>query len=483
MTIRRLLTWIAGAATLALAACGGGGSSGGIGGTGGGGGGIGGTGVAYGTITAFGSVWVNGVEYSTGSTTFKTDDKPNGGGTQTDLHKGMVVRVDGSVSGKRADVITVDEAIKGFVEALPDANHMIVMGQTVQIDNSLADTRTYFAKAGVDDVRPVVGEYVHVYGSVAGPGIVAAGFVDTKAVAPSPRVFAVKGTVQNVTSSSMQIGTLTVQFGGADIADMPLSKTAWVGLQVDAKGTSCVAPEPACGTLVATKVEPAGAKVADAPEAEVEGIVSAVTASGFTIGNQVVATTASTRYEGGVFADIAVGTKLEAEGSIAGGVLTATKVSFRDSIRLEGDISTKDNAAGTLTLAGLPGVTVSVNSLTDYKGGPTFANLSAPNHLRIRGRPGAGNTVIATEMERRSTLGDSRVILQAPATSVAAPNLTLLGITVDTSSVSDNNFHDVTDAPIGRAAFFTAAKVGTLVKARGTNSAGTVTWDQMELEN
>jgi len=108
MNIRKLVTWVAGAATLALAACGGGGSSGGIGGTGGGGGGIGGTGVAYGTITAFGSVWVNGVEYGTGSTTFKTDDHPNGGATQGDLRIGMVVRVDGSVSGKRADVIIVD---------------------------------------------------------------------------------------------------------------------------------------------------------------------------------------------------------------------------------------------------------------------------------------------------------------------------------------------------------------------------------------
>lgn len=473
MNIRKLVTWIAGAAALALAACGGGGSSGGIGGTGGGGGGIGGTGVAYGTITAFGSVWVNGVEYSTGSTTFKTDDHPNGGATQGDLRIGMVVRVDGSVSGKRADTITVDDAVKGFVEQVIDANRMVVMGQTVQIDNL-----TKFD----NNVVPVQGDRVNVYGLVAGDGVIAAGFIEKKATAPTPP-FAVKGLVknQNTAAQTFQVGTLTVQYAGATVGDMPAGP--WNGLQVDVKGSACSGTAPVCGTLVATKVEPAGAKVADAPEAEVEGIVSAVTASGFTIGNQVVATTASTRYEGGVFGDIAVGTKLEVEGSITGGVLTATKVSFRDSIRLEGDILTKDNAAGTLTLSGLPGVTVSVNALTDYKGGPTFANLSAPNHLRIRGRPGAGNTVIVTELEQRSTTSDSRVILQAPATSVSAPSLTLLGITVDTTSVSDNNFHDVTDAPIGRAAFFTAAKVGTLVKARGTNSAGIVTWDQMELEN
>ena len=72
MNIRKLVTWLAGASALVLAACGGGGSSGGIGGTGGGG--IGGTGVAYGTITDFGSVWVNGVEYQSGTATIRIDD-------------------------------------------------------------------------------------------------------------------------------------------------------------------------------------------------------------------------------------------------------------------------------------------------------------------------------------------------------------------------------------------------------------------------
>ena len=69
-------------------------------------GGIGGTGVAYGAITAFGSVWVNGVEYSTSNTTFKTDDNPNGGGSQNDLRIGMVVQVDGSISGATASTIS-----------------------------------------------------------------------------------------------------------------------------------------------------------------------------------------------------------------------------------------------------------------------------------------------------------------------------------------------------------------------------------------
>ena len=471
MDIKKLVTWVVGAAALTLAACGGGGSSGGIGGTGGGSGGIGGTGVAYGTITDFGSVWVNGVEYNSGNATIRIDDTVH---PESDLRRGMVVRVDGSVSGATASTITVDDAVKGLVEQVIDANRMVVMGQTVQIDNL-----TRFD----NNVVPVQGDRVEVHGLIAGDGLIAAGYIEKKATAPTPP-FAVKGVVKNhdSTAQTFQVGTLTVQYSGTTVvSDMPGGP--WNGLQVDVKGTACSGTAPVCGTLTASKVEPAGASVSSASQAEIEGIVVAVTVNGFTIGNQTVVTTASTRYEGGVAGDIAAGTKLEAEGSISGGVLTATKVSFRDAIRIEADVATVNAGAGTLTLAGLPGVTVNVNSLTDYKGGPTLSGLAAPNHLRIRGRLATGNSVIATELEQRSTSSDSRVILQAAATAVTAPNLTLLGIVVDTTAVSDNNFHDVTDAPIGRTAFFTAAKVGTLIKARGTNAAGSVTWDQMELEN
>ena len=81
----------------------------------------------------------------------------------------MVVRVDGSISGAKADTITVDDAIKGRVEQVLDANRMVVMGQTVQIDNL-----TRFD----NNVVPVVGDLVNVYGLVAGDGVIAAGFVE-----------------------------------------------------------------------------------------------------------------------------------------------------------------------------------------------------------------------------------------------------------------------------------------------------------------
>ncbi len=472
MKLRRLVTWIAASTTLAIAACGGGGGIGGTGGgggsTGGGGGGIGGTGVAYGTITAFGSVWVNGVEYDTTNTTFKTDDNPNGGGGQDDLRIGMVVRVDGSISSATAETITEDQSVKGFVEQVIDTNRMVVMGQTVQIDST-----TRFDNG----IVPVVGDRVEVHGLIAGDGVIAAGYVEKKTSAPTPP-FAVKGIVKNQDSANQtfQVGTLTVQYGGATVGDMPA--TSWNGLQVDVKGSACGGVAPVCGTLVATQVEPAGLRVASASQAEIEGVVVTVGANGFTLGNQPVVTTASTRYEGGVAGDLLVGTKVEAEGSISNGVLTATKVSFRDAVKIEGDVATVNGS--TLTIAGLPGITVNVTTITELKD-VTLGGLAAGQHLRIRGKLGTGNSMVATRLELRSARSD--VELQAPVQQLTPETgLRLLGVDISTATVSQ--YRDLSGSAITRAAFFTAAaKPGALVKANGDLSGAGVSWKELELEN
>ena len=86
--------------------------------------------------------------------------------------------------------------------------------------------------------------------------------------------------------------------------------------------------------------------------------------------------------------------------------------------------------------------------------------------------------MIATEVEQKSVSPDARVIMQAVASAVAAPNVTLLGIVVDTTPISNNSFKDVNDTIIGRTAFFAAAAPGKLIKVRGSLNGGTVTWDQ-----
>ncbi len=432
------------------------------------GGGTGGAGVTgmFGTITAFGSVFVNGVEFSTSGATIVLDDNP---ATESNLRVGMVVTVSGPRSGSgSATRIEVDDAVKGFVEAKLDANHWTVMGQTV-----LVDDQTRFE----NNVQPGVGDFAEVHGLVVASGTISGSFIEKKNASFPP--FEVKGLVKNHNDAAktFDIGALTVNYNSATIRDMPNpAGNAWNGLLVEAKGNTC-ATTPVCGTLTANKVEPNGPQMQDADEFEIEGFVTKINSpTDFVVGNQRVVTTASTLFEGGVAGDIAIGVKLEVEGVLAGGVLTASKVEFRDSIKIEADIDTV--GASSLTLRGLPGITVTVNSLTQFEGSVSgLNNLVAGDHVRIRGRASGSNTVIATEVEKRSP--DARVELQGPIQSItgASPNqiVTILGVAVNTTGVV---FEDV-----NRVTFFAQAMVGTLVKARGSLSGTTVTWSEMELED
>ncbi len=465
MNFRNLQRWGAAALILMATACGGGGGSDST--SNNGDGGIGGTGVVFGGITGFGSVIVNGIAYNSDNATIRLDDQVV---TQDQLRVGMVIRLDGSISDQTAAVITVDESIKGRVEQVLDANRMIVMGQTVQIDG-----QTQFEDGAV----PAAGDNVHVHGLIVADGTIAASFIERKAELGAPP-FAVKGFVKNhdEVAQTFVIGTLTVQYAGAVVNDMPAGN--WNGQVVQVKGSAC-SGSPACGTLTAVKVEPNGPRLDAIAAAEFEGFITSTDATGFTLGAQRVVVTAATVFENGVAADLIVGAKLEAEGSISGGVLTARKISFRDNIRLEGDVATL--GADGLTLAGLPGITVQVTALTRLDGASSLAGVAAPNHLRIRGKAGPGNTVIATELEVRSTSGDPRVILRGPVSAVANPSLTILGVVVDTSTVSDNEFKSEGEVPIGRAAFFGALTTGRVVQARGDLSGSAVLWEQMEFED
>jgi hypothetical protein len=160
------------------------------------------------------------------------------------------------------------------------------------------------------------------------------------------------------------------------------------------------------------------------------------------------------------------------------------KVSLRDSLRFEADVASVNTGAGTLTLTDLPGITVQANSLTAFKDIASLAGLAAPNHVRIKAHPGTNGSILALDLELRSAASDSRVILQGPVGNVTGTTtLTILGVTVDTTTIANADFRNVSDASIGRAAFFAADAPRTTVKARGERRNGTLVWQEIELED
>jgi hypothetical protein len=441
---------------------------------------------ASGTVTDFGSVFVNGKKFEAENVEVRRDGVTErctiNPVTTCGLKKGMVVTVNGSFNGSQHTASSVQQrdAVEGLVQSVAaDGLSLIVMGQTVLIDNTtLIDDNI----TGRNIVNLVAGtDNVEVNGHIRPNGIIQATFIEKKLVGVTPEV---RGFVNNHASGSatFRIGTLTVNYGGANISDMPVPNgNNWDGRFVEVKGSNFVS---ATTTLIATKVEPENQGLGNAiDEFEVEGFVTQAgtpddSVIDFFIGTTPVRTTASTEFRGGTVDEIVVGAKLSAEGRFDGITLIAKHVKFHESVRLEGDATV---TGSTLSLTGLSGVTITVNSQTELKDGGNTITLNdlQGNHVRVRGRVIGPNTVLATRIQVRSS--DNDVDLQGPVQSIAGNVITILGVSVDTSAM--NQFESVSGTSMSRAGFLAEARVNSLVKVKGKLTGTTVVWEEAELED
>lgn len=424
--------------------------------------------VSSGAITGFGSVKLNGKEYETQNTSFMVDGQP---GSQNDLKVGMVVTVNGSLSStgtRAATTIAQEDVVEGAIQSIPATNdRIVVLGQTVLIDNGTVFDNN-ITPQNISGLAP--GVLVEVNGFVKGKGLIIATLIERKT---PPATCQVKGIVENHNSGAqtLTLGGLTVNYSGAAFSDMPSPVgNAWNALVVEVNGSPC---DQSTTTMNATKVEPERINVANADEMEVEGAITLFSSpANFTVNGVPVVTNANTVFEGGVAGDVALGVEVEVEGALTNGVLTAKKVSFRDSVGIEGNVT----GVAPFTIAGFSPLTVVTDAQTTVKNGPVAVN----DHIRVRGRQTGPNTVIAAEVEKLSAA--TQVILEGAVQSVASPNVTVLGVLINTAGISDSNFKGPNDVAIGRIAFFTAVKVGTLVKAKGDWNGVSIVWSELELE-
>ena len=461
---------------LLTAGCGGGG-----GGSGGGTGGIdrGGITIAVGPVTGFGSIFVNGVEYSTSGATVSVDDNP---GTESDLRVGQIVRVEGTVdtTGTKgtATKVSFNDQLEGPIQGIdPDTGRLVVLGQTVQVGPATSfDGR--ISPASLDGLS--VGNRVEISGTVSSTGVVNATRVELKSDSASVEV---KGAVAALDAGNKRfmINLLQVDYSSAQVNGFSGGQPA-NGDNVEVKG-----PLNGSGTLVASSVEKksAGAPGGSDDKADFEGQVTRfVSTTDFDVAGQRVTTTGSTTYLDGTAANLALDVKLEVEGNFdASGRIVATKVAFRRDadIRFDARVDSVNAAGNSLVVLG---VTVRTNSLTRFEDKSSaqvqrfsLANLSLGDFVSIRAYAD-GSGLLATQLERVDAL--SRIELTGPVGGLAQPNFTVAGIPVTT----DNNteFRDKNGATITAAEYFATA-AGQSVKVRGTLVANAVLAERAELED
>jgi len=453
----------AGLILLAHGACGGGGGgqtagSATSGGTNNGGNAPVGSMVSLGAITAKGSIFVNGIEFSTTNATVKIDGSS---ALASDLKIGMVVKVRGDRdSGTRkgtANLVEARDALEGTIDlhGIDGVNKTLtVMGQTVRIEDSVTrlnddDIIKVFSAAGFQE-----GDRVEIHGFPDDQG----GLRATRVVKKTSGEFEVKGFVRNLAATSFDLSLVP---GGAPAVTVTfnagLLPTGTVnGSFVEVKALAA----PVTGSLVASFIELEDQLGAAGDKAEVEGIVTSGTVDDFMVGGQRVVTSAATVFEGGLKTDLAVGTMLEVEGALgAGGAIAAAKISFRSSIKIEADVSSV--ASDGLTVLGKA---VAINAFTRIDQGP----LAAGDHVEIRATTDRDGNLIASRIIKLSA--SSRVFLQGPVTAydAGAGTMTMLGLVIATDSRTEfRTSTDTAESAVAQTVFFAQVVPGvTVVKVR-----------------
>jgi hypothetical protein len=454
---------------LALTACGGSGSNNLAG--------IEGTGFAQGTITGFGSIFVNGIEFSTSGASITIDGHA---ATESDLRVGQVVTIAGQISSDgrtgTATSVTVNDELEGPISSIDlAAGTLVAMGRTVHVDGG-----TSFA-GGIGSLADLhLHDVVEVSGFVDASGDIRATRIELNGPGGE---YEVTGTITAVdnTLKILQIGTLSVDFSAAALNDLPGGAPA-VGQLVEVKGTTF----SAAGVLLGTSVQLAHqGQPENGATTRIEGLVTRfVSSSDFDVDGQHVQTAIGTVFENGTAANLALNVKVEVDGMFNGGVLTATKVSFRSSteIRLTAPITALDAGSASFTALGVVVQTSMLTRFEDKQSQPVspfgFAQLRVGDYVEVRGSGGSlANSIAAAIVERDDPR--NRIELRGPVQGVADPAFTILGVVIQTDAGTQ---FQGDNGPISAAEFFAQAN-GRLVSVDGTLAGGIFVADEVEFED
>lgn len=327
-------------------------------------GGISGTGISAGSITAFGSIFVNGVEYDVDQASFTRNGVPVS--SQNEYGIGEYVTVTGTVNPDgvtgTASMVDFSNALLGVVTtASPDGVTLEVLGQPVS-------TNALTVLSGFSLLTDLtVGNVVEVSGVRDTGGVLFA--TNIRLLSTSYQLgetLELKGMIDTVNTAiqTFTMGGLTVDYVGASLQGFP-SGIPEVGQYVEVKSQQALTE----GTLMASAIEMKNGtlELSEGTEVELEGLITRfVSARDFSVNGVAVITDANTKFEDGSGNDLALNALVEVDGSVnAAGVLVADEVSIKQSntvsiLELEGNITAINPNTQRFTLLEPDGTSYSV---------------------------------------------------------------------------------------------------------------------------
>jgi hypothetical protein len=437
--------------------------------------------LSIGPVTAIGSVTVNGIRFEDTAANITGDDTTK---VLADIRKlGATLKIKGRLNDDGitgvAERIEIENEIRGAIGAITLPDSFTVLGQTVFVDGG-----TVFADTtGLTGASPLaVNDIVEVHGARDAAGHIRATRVENLGAVVV--VDELKGTITaktGTTSGTLDIGGATYSFDTNTVV-VPAGAAFIVGTLVEVHLSGTLVTRLEVEDLDEPEFEPA-----EGVESHVEGFVTGFVSlsSPFSVGGRLVDASAA-KFEGGLPADLANDVKVEAEGHVIGGLLVAERIEFKDSLRIQSTVTAGGVTAGGTGSFTLLGKTIFVTSSTLNNPG----DINPSDNVEVRGfLNNDGTSITAARIDSVGSIQSDQHIIQGLVTDKngATLHLTILGFDVDASGSNGAGlgveFQDDNDAIMAPIAFFDAVTVGrTVVTARGTPGAGTLTANKVEIE-
>ncbi|MCD1649260.1 DUF5666 domain-containing protein [Marinobacter adhaerens] len=415
------------------------------GGSGGGGldiadGGIRGTGSSVGPVSGFGSVFVNGVEFSTDRTVVGDD----GINQESRLVVGMILRVDGEwreTGLGDADTVEYDDTLRGRMQILTPWDVVSktatvqILGQTVRIDSQTVVKGTLVENLADDD-------FVRMSGWRLPNGEFRASYLGLRTPSNSDdfdsmNEVELEGIVSGLTGTDFMIGSQLVNYSGATPDGLSLVDLA-DGDAVEVEGLL------SGNTLMAQEIRPDDSRrYLQGTDEDIEfvGPVSAAFSQStgtLTVNGITVRVTDDTEFDGLSGPDdlvqrllIQVEGEFESDGSV-----TAEEIELREAdSELDGGPAEEiDLSAGQFRVGG---VLVQVTPLTiitddDDESRLSLSDLALPRELEIEGieRSGSDGSVYleALKIEREDDSPDGGFELTGRISEMVNDRIQVLGV-------------------------------------------------------
>lgn len=438
--------------------------------------------LSYGTVTRFGSVYVNGAVFECDAATVTMNGEP---AHISDLRVGHVVSVSAAVQSQGGDAAARaigcrDAAVGPITDLDPDGNRFAVLGRDV-----LFDELTVFENNGYEELAN--GNVVRVMGHERYRNRIQATLIEQVANAWADGMLVkVNGELADLDPGLMRFrigrqwcdySSAMLDLGGADLAN---------GLYVEAQSTAPIAD----GDLILDQLRSRDRDryrnklCGTACTYEIEGyITDYVSPLQFIVDRTTVTTTEATTYLNGSIDTLALDARVAVSGSYDDqGVLDADKIVFRlpSAVQIEADVEAVDIGEAALTLLGIRVKTSDATLFRDARdagvGDFWLDDLAVGDRVAMRARL-QGQEVLATRVERQDA--NDQVTLKAPVEWIDRPLLTLLGVTV---AARDDTLYQAGDKTvIDGDAFFALVQAGTLIRAVGTLNGATIMADRLAI--